>query len=831
MPYPNEHACRLADPNLFQSESFRTSERIHEGKKYAVILAKKKGQDTMSEQAFRYDKHIWTADQAMAHCKAHHGTFHEAMKDSAKCLECADERGLTHNSMVASSEPDWGSVDKTKLPRQAFADQGEAEKKSTWSYPHHWVKNGQVGNEGYYTSGDLYLHKGGLNAAWAAANGAHTGNKASQTVLNHLQAHRRALGLDQAQKGEPMGEEIIKRTELFRRSLPASSIEVRMDAGKSTKFLMFPASSEQPVERWYGMEVLSHQATAVKLGRAANGSMPLLFNHDINQPIGMIHQAYLENHRMMVEATMFATDRAKEVEAMIEAGLRNVSLAYRVNTIEENKQTDTFTVTDWEPYEVSIVTVPADPSVGIGRGIETEYEVRMIRYSETNMSHEQEVTQPVISQRRITMPTDVIEEKEKDQEKKITGVEAEKERRQACLNLGESNRIDPRVIDRWISDGTPLSKVADEILEIMQERGKQRPLEAARLGLSANESKRYSLFNAVRYLKFRTPELREKAAFEIDCSNAVAKRTDRGMTSNLLVPSEVLERPLSPESVTRAMATTPASKGGYLVNTTNMGFIDILRNRSVAMNMGARVLSGLQGNVTFARQTGKVSVTWQAGEGVSVTAADQTLGQLSMTPKTCIAITDVSEQLLAQSSPSAESFVMADLAADVAIDGVDNAVINGTGGAQPLGIKNTTGITSGQDAASATYAKMLAFISAAGAVNAIRGNPGWVTNIAGSVKLMQVQRFTSTDTPVWTGNPMDGTLVGFRGMSSEQLASGNIIFGSWDEVVIGEWGVLELSTDNGGTRFNTAQVGIRAIWMVDVMLRYPQAFVVSTNLS
>jgi hypothetical protein len=96
---------------------------------------------------------------------------------------------------------------------------------------------------------------------------------------------------------------------------------------------------------------------------------------------------------------------------------------------------------------------------------------------------------------------------------------------------------------------------------------------------------------------------------------------------------------------------------------------------------------------------------------------------------------------------------------------------------------------------------------------------------------MQVQRFTSTDTPVWVGNVLDGELVGFNAKSSEQLASGNLIFGSWDEVVIGDWGVLELSTDNGGTRFNTAQVGVRALWMVDVLLRYPQAFVVSTNLS
>lgn len=427
---------------------------------------------------------------------------------------------------------------------------------------------------------------------------------------------------------------------------------------------------------------------------------------------------------------------------------------------------------------------------------------------------------------------------------KITAIEAEKQRRDAIISLCKAYKIDSRAEASWITEGTQLTDtvgsdgklvkgVATQILEVIEERGKVAPLEAARLGLTGSETKQYSLFRAIRALKFGGQDRRfiEEAAFEFECSKAVGQRLGRSLTSSLLVPSEVLQRPLGQEAASRAMATQPGAKGGYLVNVQNMGFIDILRNRSVAMNLGARVLSGLQGNVTFPRQTGKVSVTWQAGEGTSVTAADQALGQLSMTPKTCIAITDVSEQLLAQSSPSAESFVMADLAADVAIDGVDAAVINGTGGAQPLGIKNTTGVTTGQDAATATYAKILAFPQTAGSANALRGNRGFVTNTAGAAVLMQKQRFTSTDTPLWEGNLEDGTLVGYRAMSSEQLASGNLIFGSWDEVLIGEWGVLELSTDNGGTRFNQAQVGIRAMWMVDVLLRYPQAFIVSTNLS
>ena len=106
-----------------------------------------------------------------------------------------------HNSETADKEPSpppfWGEVDKTKLPRAAFADQGEAGKKSTWSYPHHWVQNGGgEGDNGVYTTGTMYLHRGGLNAAWSAANGGRSGDEASAAVKAHLQAHRRTLGLD-----------------------------------------------------------------------------------------------------------------------------------------------------------------------------------------------------------------------------------------------------------------------------------------------------------------------------------------------------------------------------------------------------------------------------------------------------------------------------------------------------------------------------------------------------------------------------------------------------------------------------------------------------------
>ena len=99
-----------------------------------------------------------------------------------------------HNSKTADNEPRWSEVDKTALPRQAFADMGEEGKKSTWKYPHHWVKGGtKKDDEGIWVDGELLLHTGGLKAAWAAANGARSGKKAPQHVIDHLQAHRSTI--------------------------------------------------------------------------------------------------------------------------------------------------------------------------------------------------------------------------------------------------------------------------------------------------------------------------------------------------------------------------------------------------------------------------------------------------------------------------------------------------------------------------------------------------------------------------------------------------------------------------------------------------------------
>ncbi|HIJ70667.1 MAG TPA: S49 family peptidase [Planctomycetes bacterium] len=82
MPYENEHSCRLRDPDDFKEDSFRRTRRKHNGRPYSVIMGRLKGEETMTEQAYRYRKQDWSESEAKSHCEDHNGSFHPAAKDS-----------------------------------------------------------------------------------------------------------------------------------------------------------------------------------------------------------------------------------------------------------------------------------------------------------------------------------------------------------------------------------------------------------------------------------------------------------------------------------------------------------------------------------------------------------------------------------------------------------------------------------------------------------------------------------------------------------------------------------------------------------------------------
>lgn len=79
--YPNEHGCRLCDPDDFEHDSFRSMDRDHKGKRYRVIMAKRLGENRMAEQSYRYPKDEWTENEARKHCEDHGGILFEPARD------------------------------------------------------------------------------------------------------------------------------------------------------------------------------------------------------------------------------------------------------------------------------------------------------------------------------------------------------------------------------------------------------------------------------------------------------------------------------------------------------------------------------------------------------------------------------------------------------------------------------------------------------------------------------------------------------------------------------------------------------------------------------
>ena len=158
-----------------------------------------------------------------------------------------------------------------------------------------------------------------------------------------------------------------------RLKMPKMQRSIAMEApvvDSEQRTITFPFSSTYPVERWFGNEVLSHDPGAADLSRLNDGA-PLLYNHDTNQLIGVIERAWIDGGRGYVTARFSQNDLAQQVMGDVADNvLRNVSFGYRVmNMVSDGGEgTDaTYTATRWFPYEVSLVTIPADPTVGIGR--------------------------------------------------------------------------------------------------------------------------------------------------------------------------------------------------------------------------------------------------------------------------------------------------------------------------------------------------------------------------------------------------------------------------------------------------------------------------------
>lgn len=584
-------------------------------------------------------------------------------------------------------------------------------------------------------------------------------------------------------------------------------------------------STDAVVDVADGPEVLVHTPDAVDLRRAP---LPIIATHAGGQVnVGIVDELHIAGGKLRGMARFGSRPEAAGYRADVLARIiRSVSVGYA--RIKAHVRNDGVMVTTrWMPSHAALVAEPADVGAGFFRELEAlpPFELQAAEPADD------QVTQPAAPaanpQEKAAMAETHQAAAGSSAEavadfRGIDPVQEANRRREAIVSMARANGVtDQRTVEHWVQSGKDWNAIADDLLKIREANSKSA---ATHLDMPASDVRRYSMWRAMNAVLSGDWK---HAGLELEASQAVAQRTSRMHgAKGFFVPLDIQQA----QRVSRRDLTVASSSGGgYLVGTENMSFIELLRNRSVASRMGATPMPGLVGNVTIPKQTAGATAYWLSTEGTAITEGALTFGQLALTPKTVGAYVEVSRLLMMQSSPAAEGIVTADLAAQVALAS-DLAVLHGSGGSgQPTGITATASIGS-VTGTTLGYAGMIEFQTDVAGNNVMPARPGYVTTPAVAGLLKARQRFSSTDTPIWQGNIWDGNFEGTPAMSSNQVNSATMIFGDWSQVVIGEWGVLEVSL-NEQANFPMGVVGFRAFYTMDVGVRYAGAFSVATSIT
>jgi HK97 family phage major capsid protein len=465
-------------------------------------------------------------------------------------------------------------------------------------------------------------------------------------------------------------------------------------------------------------------------------------------------------------------------------------------------------VTKWTPYELSLVAIPADATVGVGRSAEPPKPEVTTHVKESIMTTEVDVKPdaPVF-----------------DANAERTKIRTEEARRRSMIDAIADRHDVAELAKQAVSEGWDVATMNEKALEVVGERNNAARAKSKHDGnvdLSPKDEKRFSmlrLMDAIAHPNDRTSQ--QRAGFELEVSaEAVRAFGSDFKCRGQFVPEILL-------GGRRDLSAGTATDGAELVasNLLAGSYIEVLRNTMVTAKAGITMLSGLVGNVDIPRQTAGAASTWISAEDGDATEGEAQFDQVSLTPKDLACYTEVTRRLLMQSTPAIEGIVMRDLAIAQAL-GIDLAVLYGSASSgQPRGIKNQTGVNTLDLAAAApTYAEIIQIVKKVLEDNALVGNCSWLISPAGWEDLKTTPKQGSGV----EGNFIlgeSGLIAGYNWQVSNQVTAEEYFFGDFSQVLLGEWGGLEINVDpytsslKGRIRYITFKT-------VDVAVRQPTAF-------
>jgi HK97 family phage major capsid protein/HK97 family phage prohead protease len=589
----------------------------------------------------------------------------------------------------------------------------------------------------------------------------------------------------------------------------------------------FPFSSEYPVARYFGEEILSHERGAADLTRLNNGA-PLLFNHDPDRVIGVVERGWIDEDkkRGYVSVRFSRNAFAQEILADVKDGvLRNVSFGYQIREMDQRSSGE-FLATAWGVHEVSVVSIPADPTVGVGRALDAQ--------PAAPAAPQTPETQPVVEMENTpdlsVVRAEAAAEAAKAERTRIAGITALTEKH----GMGDLGR-------QLIESGRSIDDARAAVLDKLD----AKPVEPVKqIEMDQRDAAQYSITAGIRAALTGDWTSREAGLVREMSQEVERSGLNKTTARSFFVPFSALRA---------TYVTSGATTGGNLVATDLMAdeFIEALRNNSIMLGLGVRTMTGLVGNVAIPRRASVASTYYLGSEVTAITQSESTFDQVTLSPKNLAALSKYSRQTLLQGTPGIEQLVRRDITDGINL-GIDLGVLNGSGSAgQPEGIMQTTGIGSvalGTNGGPITVESLVDLEEQVlidnGALN--RDNIAYVTNakVLAELKKLRAGGSTTGDGTFLVNNQLDAlgrgatptSVNGYPLYVTNQVPSNltkgsssgvcsAMLMGDFSQAMVGFWGNgLEITVGEDSDDFSKALTSVRGIVTYDVAVRHPESF-------
>lgn len=350
-------------------------------------------------------------------------------------------------------------------------------------------------------------------------------------------------------------------------------------------------------------------------------------------------------------------------------------------------------------------------------------------------------------------------------------------------------------------------------------------LQAQRSIISPSEEKEIKRFSISKFI--REARAGQLTGFEAEmCQEGLEEMRKSGQTSQneTVIPSNVL-RSFDVNNI------TTATEGAEFAHVTRMSYLEGLRNALVCNKLGAVYIDGLQGNVAIVKG-GAAAASWYA-EGAAASVTKLNFSSATMSPKRLQIIAGYTVDLLKQSSLAVDRIIWDELIRAHA-SSLDSAAFNGSGtSGQPTGILATEGIGSvvmGTNGGAPTRAKLIDLETEVAIDNALFGALAYVTNAKVAAKMKKVESVTGYPDWLLEDGKTNGYPVAVTNAIPSNLTKGSaenvcsaIVFGNFNELLIGQWGGLDMIIDPFTSK-GKAIIEVSALAYHDILVRRPEAF-------